>query len=94
MASVFIAAFVTPNASYGLDWGSNGQDVIRRLVSSAKNSGKGTKVVLSVGASVADLDAFFSPIFWKVGGEGANSSAPLLHPLPTERPFRTLSSTP
>ncbi|KIY68919.1 glycoside hydrolase family 18 protein [Cylindrobasidium torrendii FP15055 ss-10] len=46
---ILFFAFAMPNQSSGLDWDSGGQDVLNRLVSSARNSGQGTKVVLSVG---------------------------------------------
>ncbi|ESK89485.1 glycoside hydrolase family 18 protein [Moniliophthora roreri MCA 2997] len=42
-------AFATPNQSSGLDWDSGSQDTLRRLVNAARNSGTGTKIVLSVG---------------------------------------------
>ncbi len=40
-----------PNSSSTLTWDSGAQDILRRLVTSARNSGKGTKIVLSVGKS-------------------------------------------
>ncbi|KAF8589507.1 glycoside hydrolase family 18 protein [Ramaria rubella] len=42
-------AFATPNSSSGLSWDDGGQAILKRLVSSAKNSGHGTKVALSIG---------------------------------------------
>ncbi|KAF9529877.1 glycoside hydrolase superfamily [Crepidotus variabilis] len=42
-------AFVLPNSSSTIDWSWNGQSVLQRLVTSARNSGYGTKIVLSVG---------------------------------------------
>ncbi|KAJ7935123.1 glycoside hydrolase [Mycena leptocephala] len=42
-------AFAIPNSSNGLDWDSGSQAILKRLVASAKSSGKGTKIVLSVG---------------------------------------------
>ncbi|GLB44487.1 putative glyco_18 [Lyophyllum shimeji] len=42
-------AFVAPNASSTLKWPRGGQDTLRRLVFAARKSGKGTKIVLSVG---------------------------------------------
>jgi chitinase len=38
-----------PNSSSGLTWEGSDKDVLRRLVTAAKKSGKGTKIVLSVG---------------------------------------------
>lgn len=46
---IHILAFATPNSSAKLTWDSGSQAVLTRLVSSAKSSGKGTKIVLSVG---------------------------------------------
>jgi chitinase len=48
-SSPFIA-FAVPNSSSGLTWDSGSQAILQRLVTSARNSGKGTKIVLSVGA--------------------------------------------
>ncbi|KAJ2921654.1 hypothetical protein H1R20_g15441, partial [Candolleomyces eurysporus] len=42
-------AFAMPNSSSGLTWEGSDKDVLRRLVTSAKKSGHGTKIVLSVG---------------------------------------------
>ncbi|KAJ7072791.1 glycoside hydrolase family 18 protein [Mycena amicta] len=42
-------AFATPNSSSTLTWDSGSQDILKRLVSSARASGAGTKIVLSVG---------------------------------------------
>jgi len=42
-------AFAVPNSSSTLTWDSGSQAILQRLVTSAKNSGKGTKIVLSVG---------------------------------------------
>ncbi|KAJ3536913.1 hypothetical protein NMY22_g5822 [Coprinellus aureogranulatus] len=42
-------AFAMPNSNSGLTWEGSDKDVLRRLVTSAKKSGKGTKIVLSVG---------------------------------------------
>lgn len=42
-------AFAMPNSSSGLTWEGSDKDVLRRLVTSAKKSGRGTKIVLSVG---------------------------------------------
>ncbi|KAJ6491819.1 glycoside hydrolase superfamily [Mycena vitilis] len=42
-------AFAIPNSSSTLTWDDGSQAILKRLVTSAKNSGKGTKVVLSVG---------------------------------------------
>jgi chitinase len=48
---IFSTAFAVPDSSSGLTWDSGSQGVLHRLVASARNSGKETKVVLSVGAS-------------------------------------------
>ncbi|KAJ7668685.1 glycoside hydrolase family 18 protein [Mycena polygramma] len=42
-------AFAIPNSSSTLTWDDGSQAILKRLVTSAKNSGKGTKIVLSVG---------------------------------------------
>ncbi|KAF6750408.1 glycoside hydrolase superfamily [Ephemerocybe angulata] len=42
-------AFAMPNSSSGLTWEGSDKDVLRRLVTSARKSGKGTKIALSVG---------------------------------------------
>ncbi|KAF7421003.1 hypothetical protein PC9H_011522 [Pleurotus ostreatus] len=46
---ILFFAFAMPNSSSTLTWDSGAQDILRRLVTSARNSGKGTKIVLSVG---------------------------------------------
>ncbi|KAF8658413.1 hypothetical protein AX16_001965 [Volvariella volvacea WC 439] len=46
---ILFYAFVMPTASGGIEWDYDGQSVLRRLVTSARNSGKGSKVVLSIG---------------------------------------------
>ncbi|PBK85665.1 glycoside hydrolase family 18 protein [Armillaria gallica] len=46
---ILLFAFATPNSSSGLAWDSGSQSILQRLVTSARNSGKGTKIVLSVG---------------------------------------------
>ncbi|KAG7443203.1 glycoside hydrolase family 18 protein [Guyanagaster necrorhizus] len=46
---ILFFAFATPNSSSGLTWDSGSQAILQRLVTSARNSGKGTKIVLSVG---------------------------------------------
>lgn len=43
------SAFATPNSSSGLSWDSGSQAVLKRLADSARSSGYGTKVVLSIG---------------------------------------------
>ncbi|KAF7351122.1 Glycoside hydrolase family 18 protein [Mycena sanguinolenta] len=43
-------AFAVPNSSSTLTWDDGSQDSLQRLVSSARSSGQGTKIVLSVGA--------------------------------------------
>ncbi|KAF8994877.1 glycoside hydrolase superfamily [Cyathus striatus] len=47
--SILLFAFATPNSSSTLSWDSGSQSILQRLVSSARSSGKGTKIVLSVG---------------------------------------------
>ncbi|KAF7362246.1 Glycoside hydrolase family 18 protein [Mycena venus] len=42
-------AFAVPNSSNTLTWDDGSQAILKRLVSSAKSSGQGTKIVLSVG---------------------------------------------
>ncbi|KAI0694388.1 glycoside hydrolase family 18 protein [Cerioporus squamosus] len=42
-------AFATPNSSSGISWDSGSTSTLKTLVSSAHNSGHGTKVVLSIG---------------------------------------------
>ncbi|EJD51005.1 glycoside hydrolase [Auricularia subglabra TFB-10046 SS5] len=47
---IIFFAFATPNSSSTLSWDSSGSTaLLRRLVSAANSSGKGTRVVLSVG---------------------------------------------
>ncbi|KAJ6589902.1 glycoside hydrolase family 18 protein [Mycena vulgaris] len=46
---ILFFAFAIPNSSSTLTWDSGSQAILKRLVSSAKSSGKGTKIVLSVG---------------------------------------------
>ncbi|KAH8828170.1 glycoside hydrolase [Flagelloscypha sp. PMI_526] len=48
---IIFFAFATPNSSSTLSWsnGSASQSLLKRLVTAANNSGKGTKIVLSVG---------------------------------------------
>ncbi|KAF7428523.1 hypothetical protein PC9H_007747 [Pleurotus ostreatus] len=46
---VLFYAFVVPNSSSTISWDSGSQDTLRTLVSSARKSGKGTKIVLSIG---------------------------------------------
>ncbi|RDB17715.1 Chitinase A1 [Hypsizygus marmoreus] len=46
---IIFYAFATPNASATLSWEGGAQDTLRKLISSARQSGKGTKIVLSVG---------------------------------------------
>ncbi|KIY48719.1 glycoside hydrolase [Fistulina hepatica ATCC 64428] len=42
-------AFATPNSSSNISWETGSQDILRRLINAARNSGQGTKIVLSVG---------------------------------------------
>ncbi|KAJ7503010.1 glycoside hydrolase family 18 protein [Mycena galericulata] len=46
---ILFFAFAIPNSSSTLTWDSPTQAMLKRLVASAKKSGKGTKIVLSVG---------------------------------------------
>ncbi|KAK7057589.1 glycoside hydrolase family 18 protein [Favolaschia claudopus] len=46
---ILFFAFAIPSSSGTLIWDSGTQDMLKRLVASAKKSGKGTKIVLSVG---------------------------------------------
>ncbi|KAJ7072790.1 glycoside hydrolase family 18 protein [Mycena amicta] len=46
---VLFVAFAIPNSSSGINVDSETQSMLKRLVSSAHKSGKGTKIVLSVG---------------------------------------------
>ncbi|KAF7315065.1 Glycoside hydrolase family 18 protein [Mycena indigotica] len=46
---ILFFAFAIPNSSSTLTWDSGSQAILKRLVSSAKASGAGTKIVLSVG---------------------------------------------
>ncbi|KAJ3971990.1 glycoside hydrolase family 18 protein [Lentinula raphanica] len=47
--SILFFAFAIPNSSNTLNWDSGSQDMLTRTVTAARNSGAGTKVVLSVG---------------------------------------------
>lgn len=44
-----ILAFAIPNGTAGINWDDGSQDTLKNLVSSARKSGHGTKIVLSVG---------------------------------------------
>ncbi|KAJ7647732.1 glycoside hydrolase [Roridomyces roridus] len=46
---MLLYAFAVPNSSNTLTWDDGSQAILQRLVTSAKNSGAGTKIVLSVG---------------------------------------------
>lgn len=46
---ILFFAFATPNSSSGISWDSGSTSILQRLVSNAKKSGKGTKIVLSIG---------------------------------------------
>ncbi|KAJ7496882.1 glycoside hydrolase [Mycena latifolia] len=46
---LLLFAFAVPNSSSTLTWDDGSQAVLQRLVASAKSSGHGTKIVLSVG---------------------------------------------
>ncbi|KAJ7496881.1 glycoside hydrolase family 18 protein [Mycena latifolia] len=65
---ILFFAFAIPNSSSTLTWDSDTQSFLKRLVSSAKKSGKGTKVVLSVGGWTG------SASFHQIAGSSANRS--------------------
>ncbi|THH29871.1 hypothetical protein EUX98_g4306 [Antrodiella citrinella] len=46
---VLLFAFATANSSNGLSWDDGATSILQRLVTSARNSGHGTKIVLSIG---------------------------------------------
>ncbi|KAI0089280.1 glycoside hydrolase family 18 protein [Irpex rosettiformis] len=46
---IIFFAFATPNSSNGISFDSGSTSILKRLVTAAHNSGKGTKVVLSIG---------------------------------------------
>ncbi|KIP06174.1 glycoside hydrolase family 18 protein [Phlebiopsis gigantea 11061_1 CR5-6] len=46
---ILFFAFATPNSSSGISYDSGSTSILKRLVSAAKSSGKGTKIVLSIG---------------------------------------------
>ncbi|PPQ82293.1 hypothetical protein CVT25_008443 [Psilocybe cyanescens] len=46
---VIFFGFATPNASSTLDWGRDTKSILKRMVASAKASGSGTKIALSIG---------------------------------------------
>ncbi|KAJ7287158.1 glycoside hydrolase [Mycena rebaudengoi] len=46
---ILFFAFAIPNSSSTLTWDAGSQAILKRLVASARASGKGTKIVLSVG---------------------------------------------
>ncbi|KIK66384.1 glycoside hydrolase family 18 protein [Collybiopsis luxurians FD-317 M1] len=47
--SILFYAFAIPNSSSTINWDSGAQGILTRLVTAARNSGAGTKIVLSVG---------------------------------------------
>ena len=53
-----VLAFATPNSSNGLSWDSGATSILQRLVKSARNSGKGTKIVLSIGTYDSRIPQF------------------------------------
>ncbi|KAJ7188716.1 glycoside hydrolase family 18 protein [Mycena filopes] len=65
---VLFFAFAIPNSSSTLTWDSSTQAILKRLVASAKKSGKGTKIVLSVGGWTG------SASFHSIAGSSANRS--------------------
>ncbi|KAG7087811.1 hypothetical protein E1B28_013751 [Marasmius oreades] len=46
---ILFFAFAIPNQDGGLNWDSWSQDILRRLVTASRQSGSGTKIVLSAG---------------------------------------------
>ncbi|KAJ7099548.1 glycoside hydrolase superfamily [Mycena belliarum] len=65
---ILFFAFVIPASPTSLTWDSETQSMLKRLVSSAKKSGKGTKIVLSVGGWTG------SATFHQIAGSSANRS--------------------
>ncbi|KAJ7125147.1 glycoside hydrolase family 18 protein [Mycena epipterygia] len=65
---VLFFAFAIPNSSFTLTWDSPTKAILKRLVSSAKKSGRGTKIVLSVGGWTG------SASFHQIAGSSANRS--------------------
>ncbi|KAJ7647731.1 glycoside hydrolase family 18 protein [Roridomyces roridus] len=65
---ILFFAFAIPNSSSALTWDSPTQAILKRLVTSAKNSGKGTKIVLSCGGWTG------SGSFHSIAGNSANRS--------------------
>ncbi|KAJ7030057.1 glycoside hydrolase family 18 protein [Mycena alexandri] len=63
---ILFFAFAIPNSSSTLTWDSSTQAMLKRLVASAKQSGKGTKIVLSVGGWSG------SASFHSIAGSSAN----------------------
>ncbi|KAJ6589903.1 glycoside hydrolase family 18 protein [Mycena vulgaris] len=65
---ILFFAFAIPSSSSTLTWDSATQAILKRLVSSAKKSGKGTKVVLSVGGWTG------SATFHQIAGSSSSRS--------------------
>ncbi|KAJ7169103.1 glycoside hydrolase [Mycena crocata] len=63
---ILFFAFAVPNSSSTLTWDSGSQAILKRLVASAKSSGRGTKIVLSVGGWGG------STFFHQAAGSAAN----------------------
>lgn len=43
-------AFATPNDKSGINWEDGTQETLTKLISSARSSGYGTRIVLSIGS--------------------------------------------
>ncbi|KAJ7686546.1 glycoside hydrolase family 18 protein [Mycena rosella] len=65
---ILFFAFAIPNTSSTLTWDAPTQAMLKRLVASAKKSGHGTKIVLSVGGWTG------SAAFHQIAGSSANRS--------------------
>ena len=89
-------AFATPNSSSGLSWDSGSQAIFKRLADSARSSGYGTKVVLSIGkVGLLCCQYYFLPnaLVYQVDGEDVTGSAKLVQLLPIKQSFITLLRT-
>ncbi|KAJ7772104.1 glycoside hydrolase family 18 protein [Mycena maculata] len=65
---ILFFAFAIPNSSSALTWDASYQSLLKRLVANAKKSGKGTKIVLSVGGWTGGA------YFHQIAGSSANRS--------------------
>lgn len=70
------AAFATPNSSSGIDWDDGSTSILKRLVKSAGDSGKGTKIVLSIGEGTGYVAQITPEVLMRdqVVGPGATGS--------------------